>query len=253
VPGLIEYDGVNLWMTNDVGVRSQVNGGGYTPTGHDGYAVIEVGGVGAFRPIKSSYVTAAFGITGFAGPTAREVGQTLASPGFAAAYNDVPTAASVVDDQGNPSEDVTATPNTFSYLHSYTKTANGATVGFTLSASKGTEGDSRGQSVAWQPRAYRGVGVAGLHTEADIKALAHTALQSDRTITFTESPGASQYIYYAYPAVYGAATFFVDGWEGGFDLVDAAVSVTNAYGVTQDYRLYKSTNANLGTTTVQVE
>jgi hypothetical protein len=249
----MEYDGTDLWMTNDLGVRAKIGGGGgYPPTGNDGYAVIELAGVAAFRPIKTSYLVAAFGITGFAGPSTREVGQLLANPAFTASYNDTPTAASAVDNQGNPPENITLTPGSFTYPYSYTKTANGATVGFTLSASKGVENDSRGFSVAWQPRVFHGVGPAGLITEADIEGLATQGLQGSRAISFTDAPGASQYIYYAYPASFGAGTFIVDGWEGGFDLISATIPVTNGFGVTQDYRLYRSTQANLGSTNVQV-
>lgn len=42
------------------------------------------------------------------------------------------------------------------------------------------------------------------------------------------------------------------GFEGGFDLITSTLSITNAYGVTQNYRLYRSTNPSLGATTVTV-
>lgn len=101
------------------------------------------------------------------------------------------------------------------------------------------------------PLLYWGKGLVGLSTESDIKALAHYLSSSERTLTFTESPGVNEYIYYASPVDYGVPTFMVGCFEGGFDLV-ATVSVTDAYGVARDYGLWRSHNANLGTTTVQV-
>jgi hypothetical protein len=222
------------------------------PVGHDGYALIEVSGVVALRPIKQSYIVQPFSVQSLSSPSGQEVGQTLVSPSFTASYNRTPTAASIQDNQGNPALDVIATPTAFSYLHSYTKTANNVSVQWTLSALEGLDPSSAQASTSWRPRIFYGVGIAGLSTEADIEALAVSQLASGRQITFTVAPGPSQYIYYAYPTSYGAGTFFVGGFEGGFGLVSDTISVTNAFGVTQNYSLYKSTNANLGSTTVQV-
>ena len=99
---------------------------------------------------------------------------------------------------------------------------------------------------------YWGVGPDGLSSEADIEGLANSALASSRGRTFTVTAGSGEHIYYAFPSSYGTPTFFVGGFEGGFELEASAVSVTNVNGVTQNYDLWKSTNANLGTTTVQV-
>lgn len=228
-----------------------VFGGGPTPTGNDGYAIIEIGGVAAFRPILQAYIQAAFAISAFGGPATQEVGATVASPSFTASYNFTPDTASVVDDQGNPGLDVHLTPTAFTYSYQYTKTANNAAVTWTLSAGRGTESATRTASVAWRPRLYYGVGVDGLHTESDIKGLASQPLAASRATTFTVNAGSGQHIYFASPVSYGSATFTIGGFEGGFDLV-GTVSVTNANGVTQNYYLYKSTNPNLGSTTVQV-
>lgn len=229
-------------------------GGGTPPTaGIDGYALIEVGGVAAFRPILSSYVGAGFGISGFnfsALSATQEVGDTVASPAFTASYSGAPDSASVVDDQANPALDVSATPNGFTYVHSYTKTANNAAVQFTLSAIKGAESGSRNLAMSWRPKGYWGVGSIGLSTQADIKGLVNQPLLASRALTFNAAPGGAQYIYYAIPDSYGPVTFFVDGWEGGFE-APIVVSVTNTFGVTQNYKLYRSTQPNLGSTTVQ--
>lgn len=232
-------------------------GGGVPPvTGNDGYALIEVDSVAAFRPILSSYIDPSFGISAFnlSGVAAiQEVGAEVSSPAFTAAYSAAPDAASVIDDQGNPSFDVSGTPTAFTYVHDYTKTANNAAVQFTLTASLTSPPSSSNKSVSvtWRPKGFWGVGPDGLSTEADIEGLTNKPLLASRAISFSADAGPSQHIYYAYPDSYGAATFYVEGWEGGFDLV-GIVSVTNTYGVTQNYRLYKSTNPALGPTNVQV-
>jgi len=220
-------------------------------TGHDGYALIEIGSVAAFRPVKASYIVQPFSINSFGGPGTLEVGQTLTNPSFTAGYNRPPTVASVQDNQGNPALDVHLNPSAFTYAYAYTKTANNASVVWTLDASESGELAARTASVAWRPRVFFGIGVDGLSTEADIEGLANQPLLPGRQVTFAVSPGVGQHIYYAAPSAYGTPTFFVEGFEGGFDFV-GTVSVTNGYGVTQNYGLWKSTNPNLGSTTVQV-
>lgn len=222
-------------------------------TGNDGYAIIEVGSVAAFRPILEAYVVPAFAINSFAASTSVvETGASVVTPSFVASYNRTPDVATLDDDEGSPQKDVSGTPTAFSSDGTFAKTANNDSVLFTLGADEGVDSDSANASIAWRPRAYWGIGVDGLSTEADIEALANNALDNNRQRTFTVTAGAGEHIYYAYPTSYGAATFFVGGFEGGFDLVSDSISVTNANGVTQNYRLYKSTNPNLGTTTVQV-
>ena len=77
-------------------------------------------------------------------------------------------------------------------------------------------------------------------------------LSGSRARTKTVTAGAGQYIWFAYPARLGAATFKVGGFEGGFTLVDGSFSHTNASGYTEAYRVYRSDNAGLGATTVVV-
>jgi hypothetical protein len=194
----------------------------------------------------------AFAITSFVpAHTEREVGQSEISPGFTAAYAQAPSSTEVVDDQGNDPLDVSATPTAFVYPNTYTKTANNAMVDFTLSAALLALTATRHASITWKPRAFWGVGAAGIVDQAGIEALPSNGLKPSRENSFTVDAGADEYIYYAFPAVYGAARFFVGGWEGGFDLIDDAVSVTRN-GVTQDYRLYRSHNANLGVLDIEV-
>lgn len=76
-------------------------------------------------------------------------------------------------------------------------------------------------------------------------------LQGSRSKTFTVNAGAGQHIFYAVPTSYGACNFNVGGFDGGFSKV-STFEFTNAQGHKENYDVYKSTNANLGNTTVKV-
>ena len=76
-------------------------------------------------------------------------------------------------------------------------------------------------------------------------------LATSRTKTFTVDAGEGQRIYYAFPHSWGTPTFFVGGFEGGFSLLKTFNHV-NASGATVSYDVYASTNAGLGSTTVEV-
>ena len=77
-------------------------------------------------------------------------------------------------------------------------------------------------------------------------------LQSNKNKTFTVDAAAGQHIFYALPARYGACTFNVGGFDGGFTKV-ATIEFTNASGYKENYDIYKSVNAGLGNTTVTVK
>lgn len=76
-------------------------------------------------------------------------------------------------------------------------------------------------------------------------------LQANRTKTFTVNAGSGQHIYYAVPSRYGACSFNVGGFDGGFAKV-ATIEFTNDSGYAEDYDIYKSDNTGLGSTTVKV-
>ena len=77
-------------------------------------------------------------------------------------------------------------------------------------------------------------------------------LSDNKKRTITVDAGQGQYIIYAYPSRLGNVTFYVDSWEGGFEPA-VEQSVTNASGYTETYKIYRSTNANLGETTVEIK
>jgi hypothetical protein len=100
--------------------------------------------------------------------------------------------------------------------------------------------------ITWTRDVYWGVSSnAGPLTEADIEALSNTVLSGTKNRTLTLSP-ANEYVYYSYPAQYGAATFTLNGFPAAFETV-YTVSVTNVNGITSTYNVYRSTNLLTGT------
>lgn len=96
-------------------------------------------------------------------------------------------------------------------------------------------------------------GVMGLHVSVEqLISQLQNELRNTRKKTFTVTAGVDQYIYYAYPSRYGRAIFMVGGFEGGFEEILTA-ELTNVSQYTEEYVIYRSTNQNLGTTTVSVE
>ena len=77
-------------------------------------------------------------------------------------------------------------------------------------------------------------------------------LQGNKNKTFTVNAAAGQHIFYALPTRYGACTFNVGGFDGGFTKV-STIQFTNASGYAESYDIYKSVNAGLGNTTVTVK
>lgn len=96
-------------------------------------------------------------------------------------------------------------------------------------------------------------GVAGIPTILNsefILTLSKT-LRANKLPSFSINAGNNQYIYYCVPKRFGICNFTVGGFTGGFILVDT-MNFTNALGYTEEYYVYRSSNSNLGDTTVTV-
>jgi hypothetical protein len=126
----------------------------------------------------------------------------------------------------------------------------GSTKTFTLNATDGATPVTNTITYYFYNYRFWGVStVASSYSEANVEGLANNELSNSKAKSFTLAPGASEYIIYAYPSRLGTATFTVGGFEGGFQSPET-VSITNAAGYTENYYVYRSTNANLGSTTV---
>lgn len=93
---------------------------------------------------------------------------------------------------------------------------------------------------------YYGVARAVLENSSDLTKV----LTGSRARTFTVTAGADEYVWYLAPTRLGSCSFNVGGFTGGFESL--FVELTNESGYTEPYTMYRSTNANLGTTTVTV-
>lgn len=203
---------------------------------------------------KGEYVppTPAF-TCGLSGGGVLEAGQILTNPSFSASYNRTPTTATLQDNQGNPSLNVLGVANPIVVARSYQKSTADQSVVFTLSATEPENPASASVSYVWRQKAFWGVGVDGLRSSAFITSLANSALTSSKNRTFTvDAYNDTLHIYYAYRAAYGTSTFWSGGFEGGFN-GPYTVSVTNAYGVVENYYLYQSVQPGLGPTTITVQ
>lgn len=126
---------------------------------------------------------------------------------------------------------------------------------FTITATDSrSASDSMNTSISFLNGAYYGIGTVTSPDQCDdtfVQGLTKV-LTSNRARSFTVNAGAGQYIYYAIPSSFGTPSFFVGGFEGGFDLL-RNFEYTNPSGFKESYNVYKSTNANLGSTTVEVK
>ena len=100
---------------------------------------------------------------------------------------------------------------------------------------------------------YYGVLASATINEEQIEALSESTISNDNTQVWSEiTAGASDYLWFCFPTRLGTVTFYVGGFEGGFES-PTTVAVTNAGGFTENYYCYRSTNTNLGATTVTTQ
>jgi hypothetical protein len=121
---------------------------------------------------------------------------------------------------------------------------------FTLTASDDHASSCNGNTtVSFMQKRYWGTNSAASLSDAQIRALS-SEFSSSRTQTRTISPSA-EYIYFAYPASFGAASFTVNGLPNtDWTLVTRAF--VNASGYSESYRIYRSNNVLTGTYQVTI-
>lgn len=120
---------------------------------------------------------------------------------------------------------------------------------YTLTISDGTTTTQKSTSITFLNSNYYGASANTSLNSSQVNALSH-ALASSRTQTRTITATA-QYIYIAYPAAYGAATFTVNGLTNN-DWTLSTQSHTNASGATVSYNVYRTNNLLTGTYTIEV-
>lgn len=117
---------------------------------------------------------------------------------------------------------------------------------YTLNVSDGQTSASKTAYVTFANRVYYGA-AADLTTVTSLNSV----LSNDPERTITVDAGADEYIIYAIPARLGDVTFFVSGFEGGFEDPETQ-TLTNQSGYQETYKVYRSTRAGLGETTIEI-
>lgn len=130
-------------------------------------------------------------------------------------------------------------------INDYTTTIKGpfkSTTKWTLKAYDGTKNFSDTTTLYFYPAIYYGDSSELGNLEGFEKRL-----QSSRNTTITVT--SPNYIYIYIPYDYGAASFNVGGFDGGFKLVADDFQLPKNL---IKYRVYRSDNAGLGTTTIKI-
>lgn len=121
---------------------------------------------------------------------------------------------------------------------------------FTLTVKDNRGEDSLSVEIKFVPGLYYGTS-ANIEVNKDLFINLTKILSETRQQEFTVTANEGQYIIFASPEDYGECTFKVGGFDGGFEKI-ATFEYTNQYNYITNYFVYKSSNPNLGTTTVQV-
>lgn len=222
-----------------------------------------------FAVLTQDMIQPAFAVTlNLDGTNTFEVGNDIVNPTFTVSYSPPSAiiAAATIDDGAGPSPGValispyTAGTITETYSSLAGAAANGETQVFDVSADSTlgiTKGDT--DTATWLPRVFWDALEDAAYTEAFIEGMANSALASSRNRTFTLDTGTGSpdlYMFYAFPTAYGTGTpaFFDDdsGFAAGFSKVAPSVSVTNGFGNTQTYEIWRSNNPNLEVRTIVV-
>lgn len=169
-----------------------------------------------------------------------ELGTTISSITFSWSTNKTPTSLKI----GTTELDTSVTTYTLTGQSVESNTT------YKLTATDEKTSVEKTTAVSFVNGIYYGIGEESTIDSSFILKLTKS-LQGSRSKTFTVTAGNSQYIWYAVPTRYGACSFNVGGFDGGFSLIDT-VSFTNASNYTEDYYVYRSDNDNLGIQTVKV-
>lgn len=133
---------------------------------------------------------------------------------------------------------------------SYSNVSSSAT--YTLTATSTLDlTTSKSVSITFANGIYYGASSSTNYDSGLIKSLTKE-LSTNKSRTITVNASSGEYIYYCVPTRLGECSFNVNGFGGGFYKV-ATVSFTNDFNYTENYFIYKSTNSNLGNTTVVVK
>lgn len=196
-------------------------------------------------------VPTAFHVTSFAltGASLVLVGATVATPAFTATYNQPATVVTLTDTDGH-SDGITLPGTAFSSPHSFTKTVYGQTVTFTDTASSPLGSSAASATLSWGELVYFGSAVdpgGGGYNAAFITSLG-SVLKLAPAGSYAYNASALQSCLFAARSAFGLTTanFTVNGFPFACSVVAAAVAITNANGIVENFDLFRSDNIGLG-------
>lgn len=185
-----------------------------------------------------------------ASPATAEVGSTVSSVALSYAL----TKAAKTIKVNNASVSNTAASGTITRTGTWTGSTPQTKHDFVLSVTdeRNWTAPTKTASLVFQNQVYYGAAsVPSTLNSAFVTGLTKVFDGNTRKRTVSVTAGSGKYIYYAVPTRLGTCTFTVGGFTGGFTLA-GTVSVTNSSGYAENYYVYKSDNANLGSTSVVV-
>lgn len=141
--------------------------------------------------------------------------------------------------------------NTRSYEHSQARIEEKATFTLEVQDERGYTASSSTASINFFNGVYYGAAVAPNTYNSEFILGLTKSLRSNKLTSFSATATGDQYIYYCVPTRFGKCSFTVGGFTGGFTLVDT-IEFTNASGYKENYYIYRSDSANLGSTSVSV-
>ena len=181
------------------------------------------------------------------------IGSTISSVAFAWAVNSTPVSQKLSGTDITGTLDIETDDRTTEVSVSltsngtYTMTAKGDSSPSHPSGST----NSKTCTLYFYNDIYWGVSASATVDSAFVRGLSNSVLSGSRARTVTVNATSGKYIWYAVPTRLGTCSFNVGGFDGGFESPQT-VSVTNASGYAENYYVYRSTNASLGSTTVKV-
>lgn len=183
-------------------------------------------------------------------PSEAELGSTVNQVAISYSINKVPTSLVIGGNSVTPAASGTYTMTSLNLVSSTNWTVSASDSG---SPSNPPTTDTMSGGITFKNKIYWGVAAqpGTINSQFILESLQNSQLATSRAKTFTVTAGSNQYIWFVSPQSFGACSFKVGGFDGGFTRV-STLSHTNASGATYAYYVYKSDNVNLGSTTVTV-
>lgn len=198
---------------------------------------------------KTHYVNMTGKFTATVDSTTVEIGSTITST-FTWEFSKPPTELSI---NGVLQETPTQKGSTEAEFTVSTQISKSFTIKGVYAGTYGSETAAKIWTYNFQNKRYWGY-KENLDLDGEfIKSLQHSEFATSRVRTFDLNDNtAGKYIWYAYPARFGGASFTIGGFAGGFDH-PVVIEVTNGAGYAEKYYLYRSTNAGVGALEVVVK